>query len=195
MIKRIYNKIQREIYLKKIRKIKGLSVGNGLKIVKLPIIDIRNGGKISIGSNVTLTSDNVGYHLNMYSPVKLYADRPGAEIVIGDNTRIHGSCIHAYEKISIGNNCLIAANTQIMDGSGHDLSFENPANRINTTGTTKPVIIEDNVWIGANCIILPGVTIGQGSIIGAGSVVTKSIPPMVVAGGNPAKVIKVADSM
>jgi acetyltransferase-like isoleucine patch superfamily enzyme len=54
----------------------------------------------------------------------------------------------------------------------------------------KPVVIEDFVWCGANVIILPGVTIGEGAVIGAGAVVTKSIPPMVVAAGNPARVIK-----
>ena len=62
--------------------------------------------------------------------------------------------------------------------------------RINTTGTSKAVTIEDYVWIGANTIVLPGVTIGKGSVISANSVVVRDIPPMVVAGGNPAIVIK-----
>ncbi|EML0281075.1 acyltransferase [Vibrio alginolyticus] len=109
---------------------------------------------------------------------------------MGANTRIHGTCIHAYESITIGKNCLIAANCQIFDGSGHDLSFSDVENRINTRGVSKPVLIEDNVWIGINSIILPGVTIGNGSVIAANSVVTKDIPPMVLAGGNPAKIIK-----
>ncbi len=94
------------------------------------------------------------------------------------------------QKISIGKNCLIAANCQIFDGSGHDLSFSEVANRINTIGDAKPIIVEDNVWIGANCIILPGVRIGQGSVISAGSVVHKDIPEMCVAAGNPVKVVK-----
>lgn len=122
--------------------------------------------------------------------MKIMADRTGAFITIGNNTRIHGSCIHAYNKISIGENCLIAANCQIIDGNGHDLSFPDVANRINTRGDAKKIIIEDNVWIGANCIILPGVRIGYGSVIAAGSVVVKDIPAMCVAGGNPAKIIK-----
>lgn len=190
MILRVFNKVQREIICMKLKRKKGLTIGKNLRPVKLPMIDIRNGGKIVIGDNVTLTSKNRGYHINMHSPVKLYADRRNAEIYIGNNTRIHGTCVHAYDRIHIGDNCLIAANTQIMDGSGHDLSFDDPANRINTIGVAKPVVIEDNVWIGANCIVLPGVTIGKGSIISAGSVVTKDIPPMAIAGGNPAKVIK-----
>ncbi|EHH9990959.1 acyltransferase, partial [Escherichia coli] len=114
-------------------------------------------------------------------------------ISIGKNTRIHGACLHAYNKISIGDRCLIAANVQIIDCNGHESSFENVENRINTSSDGVPVIIEDDVWIGTGSIILPGVTIGRGSIIAAGSVVVKSIPPMCIAGGNPAKVIKMAD--
>lgn len=156
----------------------------------MPSITAKNGGKIKIGKNVTLNSLNLGYHINMHSSVKLLADRKNAIIDIGDNTRIHGSCIHAFKSITIGKNCLIAANCQIMDGNGHDLSFENVSNRLNTTGDAKPVVIGDNVWIGANCIIMPGVTIGAGSVIAAGSVVVKDIPEMCIGGGNPATVIK-----
>lgn len=136
-----------------------------------------------------LNSLNYGYHINMHSPVKLMAEDFG-EINIGENSRIHGTCIHSLKKITIGKNCLIAANTQIFDGSGHDLSFPDAENRVNTRGIIKPIIIEDNVWIGANCIILPGITIGQGSVIAAGSVVSKNVPPLVVVGGNPAKIIQ-----
>jgi acetyltransferase-like isoleucine patch superfamily enzyme len=93
----------------------------------------------------------------------------------------------------VGRRCLIAANCQIIDGSGHDLSFENVENRINTKGSARPIIIEDDVWIGAQTIVLPGVRIGKGSVIGAGSVVTRDVPPFTVAAGNPAKVIRTAD--
>ncbi|OMF32608.1 acetyltransferase [Paenibacillus sp. FSL H8-0548] len=195
MLQKIIYRLKRKLIFNKLKRTKGLTFGTKLKVIDSPIVDIRNGGKIVMGNNVTLNSRNKGYHINMHSPVKLYADRPNAEIIIGDNTRIHGTCIHAYEKISIGKNCLIAANTQIIDGSGHDLSFDNPSNRINTIGDSNPVVIKNNVWIGANSIILPGVTIGEGSVIAAGSVVTRNIPPMVVAGGNPAKVIKSVDSI
>lgn len=161
-----------------------------VNISGIPIYVIADGGKVIIGDNVSLKSNKKSYHTGMYSPVKLMADKPDARIEIGAHSRINGSCIHAYNEIKIGRNCLIAANCQIIDGSGHDLSMENPANRVNTTGDTRPINIEDNVWIGINCIVLPGVTIGKGSVIAAGSVVVKDIPPMSVAGGNPAKVIK-----
>ena len=90
-------------------------------------------------------------------------------------------------------NCLISANVQIIDSNGHELSFENSSNRINTRSEGKPIIIKDNVWIGLNAIILPGVRIGQGSVIGSNSVVVKDVPSMVVYVGNPGKVFNRAD--
>jgi acetyltransferase-like isoleucine patch superfamily enzyme len=153
------------------------------------IIDVHKNCNLQIGDNVILNSINKGYHINMYKPIKIIADRNG-QISIGSNTRIHGTCIHAYSKISIGNNCLIAANTQIFDGSGHDLSLENPENRINTTGTFREIVIGNNVWIGAGCVILPGSIIGDGAVISTESVVRGIIPSNVLAGGNPIKVLK-----
>ena len=167
-----------------------IKLGKNDRFKKIPHIQIEGSAKLYIGNNVMINSDNRNYHFNMHSRCKIMADRSNAVIRIDDNCRIHGTCIHAFELISIGKNCLIAANTQIMDGNAHDLSFTSVENRIYTRGTSKPIVIEDNVWIGANVIILPGVTIGKGSVISAGSVVHKSIPAMVVAGGNPIHIIK-----
>jgi acetyltransferase-like isoleucine patch superfamily enzyme len=164
----------------------------GTKVVfkNKPLIEIHKNAYLVIGDNVTINSRNKGYHVSMFRPCKLMADRPGAIIEIGANTRLHGSCIHAYKKISIGKNCLIAANCQIIDGNGHDISFSDTSNRINTTGSSEAVIIEDNVWLATGVVVLPGVTIGKGSIITANSVVHKDIPAMVIAGGNPISIIK-----
>lgn len=169
---------------------KHIDINGKLNVSGIPVFVFDFNGKIVFGNNVSLKSNKNSYHLAMHSPVKLMADKKDAIIKIGDNTRINGACIHAYERIEIGKNCLIAANTQIFDGSGHDLSMHNPANRINTTGDAKPIVIGDNVWIGANCIIMPGVSIGEGSVIAAGSVVVKDVPSLCIAGGNPAKVLK-----
>jgi acetyltransferase-like isoleucine patch superfamily enzyme len=177
-------------YRLKLKSGANVQIGVKSRFIKNPIIKMVTGTKLFIGENVIMNSDKVNYHLNMHSPCKILLDRKGGEIHIGKNTRIHGTCIHAYESIKIGDNCLIAANTQIMDGNGHDLSFDNVANRIKTKGTVKPVIIEDNVWIGTGVIVLPGVVIGKGSVISANSVVSKSIPEMCIAAGNPALVIK-----
>ena len=183
-------RVNLKLFLTEVRSKKNIIYPRSVITNGIPLVDVREGSSLEIGENVTLNSNNYDYHINMHSPVKLFADREGAIIKIGDNTRIHGTCIHAFKSIIIGKNCLIAANTQIFDTSGHDLSFNDPSNRINTQGTVKPIIIEDNVWIGANTVVLPGVKIGQGSIISANSVVVKNIPSMVVAGGNPAKIIK-----
>jgi len=97
-------------------------------------------------------------------------------------------------KKSIGKNCLIAANTQIFDCNGHDFCFENPENRIHTLGEkhgVHPIIIKDNVWIGLNTIILPGVTIGEGSIVAAGSIVVNDVSAFSLVGGNSAKLINI----
>jgi acetyltransferase-like isoleucine patch superfamily enzyme len=169
---------------------KNIILGKNVKFNKVPIIYSKKNTSIIIGNNVTLNSNNYGYHLNMFSKIKLMTDRPNAIIEIGTNTRIHGTCIHAYKKIHIGENCLIAANCQLFDGNAHDLSFPLVEKRINTTGDAKEIIINDNVWIGTNCIILPGANIGYGSVISAGSVVANNIPSMCIAGGVPAKVIK-----
>lgn len=167
-----------------------LERGRGVKVFGLPMFHVTYSAKIILGDDVVLNSVNSGYHLNMHSPVKLMADREGAEIRIGSGTRIHGTCIHAYNRVVIGERCLVAANCQIFDGSGHDLSFENVAKRVETFGSSEPVVIEDFVWIGANCIILPGVRVGKGSVIGAGSVVARDVPPMSLVAGNPAQLIR-----
>ena len=117
-------------------------------------------------------------------------DVEGAQINIGKNTRIHGTCIHAFKRIDIGQDCLIAANCQIFDSNGHNSL---PNERRTNNGEAKEIKIGDNVWIGANSIILPGVSIGSNSIIAAGSVVNKSVPSEHIAGGNPAKLIKRID--
>ena len=171
---------------------KGLNFGSGLVIINKPIIDIRDNAKITIGQNVTLNSRNLGYHFNMHSPVKLYANvNDQAYIKIGDNTRINGACLHAKAGIEVGKNCLIAANVQIFDCNSHLLMLDTPELRKDSKAIPKPIKIHDNVWICANAIILPGVTIGEGSVIAAGSVVTKDVPARSVVGGNPARLIQI----
>ena len=92
--------------------------------------------------------------------------------------------------IKIGNNVLIGSGCLITDTDSHPLKWDDRLRNDDSKTKSKPIIIEDNVFIGARSIILKGVTIGYGSVIGAGSVVTQSIPPNVVACGNPAKIIK-----
>lgn len=97
-----------------------------------------------------------------------------------------GTQIRCMEKISIGDQCAIGRNVMIMDFDAHDITYADGS----TNCITKPVVIEDHVWIGVGSTILKGVTIGKGSIVGAGSVVTKDVPPNTIVAGNPARVIK-----
>ena len=173
--------------------IKGVRLDSDVLFKGKPSILKNKKASISIGKNTLINSSNHGYHINMHSSCKLLADREGAQISIGSNCRIHGTCIHAYKSIKIGDNVLIAANTQIIDGNGHQLSFENTSQRIKTTDQGRPILIEDNVWIGANCFILGGVTIGNGAVVSANSVVHKDVKPNTIVGGNPARLIKDAN--
>jgi acetyltransferase-like isoleucine patch superfamily enzyme len=178
------------IVLKKIYSFRGIVIEKHVKLHGFPTINKVKSAKIFLSKNVTINSSNIGYHINMHSPCKLIADRQNAIIQIGKNTRIHGTCIHAFNSITIGENCLIAANTQIIDANGHLLSFDNPTDRINSKDEGRPIVIKNNVWIAANCIILGGTIIGEGSVITAGSIIKGSVPAKCIYGGNPGKLIK-----
>jgi acetyltransferase-like isoleucine patch superfamily enzyme len=176
-------------YTRWLRRQPGVTLGR-VTIEGRPLVDVRAGSTLVVEDGVRLKSRNWGYHLNMYGPVKLMADAPGAVITIGARTRIYGSCIHAFASVTIGPDCLIAANCQIIDANGHELSFPAVEARARTRDQPRPVVVEAAVWLGTGVIVLPGVRIGRGSVVGAGSVVTRDIPPMSLAAGNPARVIR-----
>lgn len=119
------------------------------------------------------------------------------EVSIGENCNfgdyLHLTCVN---KIHIGNNVLTGRWVTISDNGHGDVTYENlqipPCKR--QLSCKGPVIIGKNVWIGDKATILSGVTIGEGSVIGANAVVTKDIPPYSLAAGNPARVIKTINS-
>jgi len=118
--------------------------------------------------------------------------KPTAQIHIGNNCGFTGTTLVAAEAITIGNRVLVGANSTIADTDFHPLQ---PAARVQDilNGAHKPIVIEDDVFVGMNCLILKGVTIGTGSVIGAGSVVTRDVPPGVVVAGNPAAIVRKLD--
>ncbi len=148
---------------------------------------------------------NFGKGLTAGVAVRLDASKraagEGSSLTFGENVQLNDYVhIAAIDSVCIGNNVLIASKVFISDhGHGaygfsdrHDSPVTTPASR---QLEVRPVVIEDNVWIGELVSILPGVTIGYGSVIGAGSVVTKDIPSLCIAVGNPAKVIKRYDEV
>ena len=113
----------------------------------------------------------------------------GKSITIGDNVGISGATLCAVEDIHIGNNLMIGSGAIITTTDSHPIHWE--ARRLHAEPpASAQVVIGNDVFIGARSIILKGVTIGDGAVIGAGAVVTKSIPPRVIAAGNPARIIK-----
>lgn len=111
----------------------------------------------------------------------------GSHIHVGKNFFANYNCtIIDVAPVTIGDNCLFAPNVAIYT-AGHPV---HPATRGTAYEYGKPVIIGDNVWIGGNTVILPGVHIGSNTVIGAGSVVTHDIPDWVVAAGNPCKAVR-----
>ena len=132
-------------------------------------------GKITIGDRVRIWSDVCKSHLYTI---------PGSELFIDDNARINGVHISAQLSIHIGKNVRIAPNTVIIDSDFHSVSDHF------APGKSSPVVLEDDVWVGMNCVILKGVRIGKNAVIAAGSVVTKNVPAGTVYAGVPAKFIK-----
>lgn len=110
---------------------------------------------------------------------------------IGDNSSIsHYTTIYATFGVTIGKNCLISSNCGISSYNHIQQSLNRPSDIDKDMLYSKPVIISDNVWIGMNACVLPGIKIGNNSIVGSGSVVTKDIPPNEIWVGNPARFVK-----
>lgn len=146
------------------------------------------GGKLKIGDNFYLSSGNGVNPIASNLQADVYVE-PGAALTIGNNVGMSSTRLWIHESARIGNNVKIGGCVLITDTDAHPMDYM--ARRSSNEGTkSAPVVIEDDVWVGAHCIILKGVTIGARRIIGAGSVVTNSIPADCVAAGNPCRVIK-----
>ena len=114
------------------------------------------------------------------------------QLSIGDSTFIgHGCSIYTAKSVRIGNHCLIAGGVSIRDYDGHSIDYlARRDHKAISDQEIKPVIIEDDAWVGSRAVILKGTTIGSRSIVAAESVVTRDVPPDCVVGGNPAKIVK-----
>jgi acetyltransferase-like isoleucine patch superfamily enzyme len=144
-----------------------------IEILQNSILNLRKGSWI--GSNVTISANNIS--LGKYSAIHSFGTLIGI--------------------ISIGDYVMIAKNVFISSGKHHyneipylPLKMQDKIYKAKNGELSLPVVINDDVWIGVNCIIMAGVTIGKGAIIGSNSVVTKDVLPYVIVGGGPAKIIK-----
>jgi maltose O-acetyltransferase len=138
--------------------------------------------------HVPLLCDGAGRVVLGDGEIRLQARAPGVVIAIGAGTAFSNNVqVIAEAGVTIGARCLIGDAVQILDSDFHALGA---ADRHVRPGAAAPVVLEDNVFIGSRAILLKGVTIGRNSVIGAGSVVVRSIPPGVIAAGNPAKVLR-----
>lgn len=168
--------------------LQGIPWGRGWRLYGMPLIQRYRGSAIALGDRLELRSWRSANPLTPVRPVVLATRRRGARIEIGDDCGLTGTAIVAFERVAIGNRVLVGANTTIVDSDFHSLA---PGERClgGDAAAAREVVIGDDVFLGLQCIVLKGVRIGCGAVVGAGSVVTRSIPAGVVAAGNPARVV------
>jgi len=162
--------LQARFYLRKTQ------LGRKVRLNGRPMI--HSAGKIIIADRCRLMATMGGLELGT---------GPDGTLEIGENTFInYGTSIAAMQHVKIGRDCNIGTYCMIMDNDFHRLEPE----RRNEHPDSAPIIIGDNVWLGGRVIVLKGITIGEGSVVAAGSIVTKDIPPRSLAVGSPAKVVR-----
>jgi len=167
----------------------GVSFGENLSVKGFLKVLVTRRGKVVIGDHLSLNS---GDHYNVIGRQQKCIFWVEGILTIKDNVGMSASAIICNHEITIGNNVVMGGNIVIYDTDFHSLDAAKRNNhkedRVNARWA--PVNIKDNVFIGAHSTILKGVTIGENSIVGACSVVTKSIPANEIWGGNPATLIK-----
>lgn len=167
-------------------KYRKVMVGSNVDIVGR--IELQGHGMISLGNNVKIYSKWNKNPVGGGTGKTVLQTIGSGSISIGDNTGLSHVTIVSRVNVEVGSNVLLGGGVQLYDTDFH------PINCTEREDSSKikslPIHVEDNVFIGANTIVLKGVTIGNGAVIGAGSVVTKNVPCREIWGGNPAKFIK-----
>jgi len=158
------------------------SVGAGFRMEQLPYI--WGSGRIVIGERVRLSGkSSISFH---------HASDRVPELCIGDGSFVGHDCsIAVASSIAIGRHVLVAGGVRMSDYDGHPVDARSRRTGAPTPpDAVRPIVVEDDVWIGADARILKGVRIGARSIVGSGAVVTRSVPPDVVVAGNPARIVR-----
>lgn len=169
--------------------------GNGVKYSTfrtggIPYVMVARGGQMSMGQNFAMNNGINHNPIGMPQPCTFFVDK-GCILKIGNNVGISQSALIAHANLTIGDNVKIGGGTCVYTSDFHSLDSQIRASKEDIKyRKCAAVVIKNNVFIGARCIILKGVTIGENSIIGAGSVVTKYIPANQIWAGNPARYIR-----
>lgn len=197
ILKKVYYKLKSNIQRKRVA----------------PYVNLNTDSYYGIGFQIDLRHPSAGHiYLTIGSHCVLYGkfifEKESGKIAIGDRVHIGGSTFISIQEITIGDDVTIAWDCLFYDHNSHSLKWqerqydtENEYQDMLTTGDSirnknwevvksKSIHICNKAWIGTGCKILKGVTIGEGAIVAAGSVVTKDVEPWTVVGGNPAQVIR-----
>jgi acetyltransferase-like isoleucine patch superfamily enzyme len=169
--------------MKRICALKGVKIGKNSFFWGTMKFHLSTNSLIRIGNSCRFRSKKTSNLIGINRPCifsTLGNDKP--RLIIGDNCGFSGTVIGCFKEIRLGSNVRCGANTLITDSDWHQ---DDPR-----SGPPKAINIMDNVWLGVNCVVLKGVTIGENSVIGANSLVVKDIPANVVAAGNPCRVIR-----
>ncbi len=174
-----------------------IEFGKGLLFQGIPVVFNMKGAEFKIGNNVTIKSSFLSNLVGLYSRTIIVTRSPNAYIRIGDNVGISGATIYARKGIEIGENTAIGGNVKILDNDFHPIEAEKRVELLkNKNGgdadiiPSRPITIGKNCFIGCNAIILKGTSLGDGCVVGAGSVVAGKFEKNSVIAGNPARVIK-----
>lgn len=169
--------------------------GNGVQFKSFktngrPYVMVSRGGAFKIGDNFSMTNGIKGNPIGCYNPCTFFVGKSGL-LAIGNNVGISQTALICHDKITIGNDVKIGGGVRIYDTDFHSLDPEIRKGPDDMKfKACAPVEIRDGAFLGAYCIVLKGVTVGRNSIVGAGSIVTKSIPDNEIWAGNPAKFIR-----
>ena len=178
--------LQKAIWL--LRFGKKIKIGKNVKIYGKMYLDLKENSKLIIGDNVIFRNKTIYNFVGIAKESSIYVNS-NAILEIGENSGFSGVSIFCAKGIKIGEYCNLGGNTSIWDTDFHPLDWD--LRRHTLSGTkTAPIFIGDDVFIGAHCLILKGVLIGDRSILGAGSVLTKNINSDCIYAGNPAKFIR-----
>ena len=164
----------------------GITLGRDCRFYGRTLFRRAPGSRLEIGSSCEFRSAYWSNPAGVSRPCMLRTERAHSRLVIGAHCGFSGAVLTAVESVELGDRVLCGANVTIIDSDFHGLA--NPSG--DATAKTAPIKIGDDVWLGLNVIVLKGVTIGEGSVIAAGSVVVESVPAHVLAGGCPATIIR-----